>query len=142
MAIIEGRQLTGEEVRFYPILLTPTPSIRGGEALSTLSLSKRKKQMAYIAGEILNLADDIRYNKKTYEADDDTTRVWLRALRASPPPSPPGNVAEFDRARAHSEWMGIDQHASYTILRGMALHEKLAIELQTEQTSGVQSSHL
>jgi hypothetical protein len=68
IAIIRRRQANGEEVHFYPLLLTPTPKAgldlvrdknlrpRDGKPLSSYSLHDRQQHMSDAADEIAAIA--------------------------------------------------------------------------------------
>jgi hypothetical protein len=69
--VVRERQTKGEDVHFYPLLLTPTPSIglelvgdknwrpRNGRPLSSCLLNDRLEQMAEVADEIVSIARKI-----------------------------------------------------------------------------------
>ncbi len=71
IAIIRERQRRGDDVHFYPLLLTPAPEAavekvrdknlrpRGGRPFSDLSPSERDRRMAATADEIAQLAAEI-----------------------------------------------------------------------------------
>src|SRR5271157_3981885 len=71
IAIIRERQAKGEEVHFYPLMLTPTPKIaldlvrdknlrpRDGKPLSDYSINERFRQMNEAADEIAEIAAKI-----------------------------------------------------------------------------------
>jgi len=71
IAIIRERQARGEDVHFYPLVLTPTPKIAldlvrdknlrppGGKPLSDYSRSQRDQQMSQVADEIAAIAEEI-----------------------------------------------------------------------------------
>ena len=81
IAIIRERQERGEDVHFYPLLLTPTPKIaldivrdrnlrpHDGKPLSSLSLSERSRQMAEAANEIARVASAISNEAATREGE-------------------------------------------------------------------------
>jgi hypothetical protein len=66
--VVRARQTKGENVHFYPLLLTPTPAIglelvadknwrpRNGRPLSSFLLNERREQMAEVADEIVSIA--------------------------------------------------------------------------------------
>jgi hypothetical protein len=104
--IIRERQTKGEDVHFYPILLTPTPkyaldivrdkNMRPHDAkpLSSYSLNDREQQMADAADEIVQIASEIATRKLGLtEAPSPTPppqrplpgTVMPRALRADQP---------------------------------------------------------
>ncbi len=84
IAIIRERQANGDDVHFYPLLLTPTPGIglnivrdknlrpRDAKAFSSYSHDDRLQHMADVADEIVKIAEEIAARK-----------------RARPPPSEP-----------------------------------------------------
>ena len=69
IAIIRERQAKGEDVHFYPLVLTPTPKIaldlvrdknlrpRDGKPLSDYSLNERYRQMSDAADEIAGITE-------------------------------------------------------------------------------------
>ena len=71
IAIIRERQANGEDVHFYPLVLTPTPKIglelvrdknlrpRDGKPFSDYSLNERYRQMADAADEIAVIAAEV-----------------------------------------------------------------------------------
>jgi hypothetical protein len=71
IAIIRERQAKGEAVRFFPLLLKPTPKIaldlvrdknlrpRDARPFSEYSLSERDRQMSEVADEIAAIAEEI-----------------------------------------------------------------------------------
>ena len=75
IALIRERQAKGEDVHFYPLVLTPTPKValdlvrdwqifpRDGKAFSDFSLNDREQQMSYAADEIANVAAQIAARK-------------------------------------------------------------------------------
>jgi hypothetical protein len=93
IAIIRERQASGESVRFYPLLLTPTPGSgldmvrdknlrpRDGRPFSSFSLNDRQQQMSDAADEIVRIAGEIAARK---------TRAPLGLPSVSSTPSPPG----------------------------------------------------
>src|SRR5208337_356111 len=93
IAIIRERQANGENVQFYPLLLTPTPKSgldtvrdknlrpREGKPFSSFSLSDRQQQMSDAADEIVRIASEIAARK---------TRASLGLASMSPTPSPFG----------------------------------------------------
>ena len=104
IAIIRGRQANGEDVHFYPLLLTPTPKIaldkvrdknlrpKGGKPLSGFSINERYQQMSDAADEIAKIATR-RARRKSPQArtkapeerrgpvaritNNDSLRAWL-----------------------------------------------------------------
>jgi TIR domain len=95
IAIIRERQANGENVRFYPLLLTPTPKSgldavrdknlrpRDGKPLSSFSLSDRQQQMSDAADEIVRMAGEIAA-QRTGEPSE--------MASMSSTPSPPGEI--------------------------------------------------
>ena len=89
IAIIRERQANGEDVHFYPLLLTPTPEIaldivrdknrrpRDAKSFSDYPLSDRYRHMSEAVNEIVKIAGEIAARKSA------------KALAPSPPPSPP-----------------------------------------------------
>lgn len=77
IGLIRNRQARGEEVYFYPLLLTPTPAIalellrdknlrpRGGKPFSDYTLSERYHHMNHAANEIAAIADGLAKRRRT-----------------------------------------------------------------------------
>jgi hypothetical protein len=80
IAIIRGRQAKGEDVHFYPLLLTPTPKIalklvlernlrpRDGTPFFDYPLNVRYRHMSDAADEIAEIAGEIAARKKLVAA--------------------------------------------------------------------------
>ena len=80
IAFIRRRQAKGEDVHFYPLVLTPTPKIaldkvrdknlrpRNGKPLSSYSLAERYGHMSEIADEIAEVAAEIASRKRSAPA--------------------------------------------------------------------------
>jgi hypothetical protein len=104
IAIIRERQARGDDVHFYPLLLTPTPNNlldivnerklrpRDGRPLSVFSIDERHRHMDEAAEEIERIAGEIAERKAQkepvasprFEASDKTERErndsqWLKA---------------------------------------------------------------
>jgi hypothetical protein len=85
VALIRDRQTNGEDVHFYPLVLTPTPKIaldlvrdvnlrpRDGKPLSDYSINERYRQMSDAADEIVAIADEVGGSKKVRERSE--TRI-------------------------------------------------------------------
>ncbi len=102
IAIIRDRQTKGEDVHFYPLLLTPTPKIaldkvrdknlrpRDGKPFSGYSINERYQHMSDAADEIAEIAAEIAGRKsapatpareeagpKAEITDRDSLQAWL-----------------------------------------------------------------
>lgn len=76
IAVIRERQANGDNVCFYPLLLTPTPKSgldavrdknlrpRGGRPFSSFPLGDRQQQMSDAADEILRIASEVATRRK------------------------------------------------------------------------------
>ncbi len=99
IAIIRERQKSREDVRFYPLLLTPTAEAgldivrdknlrpRGARPFSSYSPHDRDQQMADAANEIAEIAEEIAARKSASSAEIAPTPA-VSTQRESPP-SPP-----------------------------------------------------
>ena len=79
IAIVRERQAKGEDVHFYPLLLTPTPKIaldvvrdknlrpRDGKPFSDYSINERYRHMSEAADEIAEIAGEIASRKRPHK---------------------------------------------------------------------------
>ena len=100
IAIIRERQTNGEDVRYYPLLLTPTPKIaldavrdknlrpRDGKPFSDYPLHERYRHMSEAADEIAEIAGEIA-----------ARRSGSPPPRSSTPTSPP--IEDREEAEAY-----------------------------------------
>ncbi len=100
IAIIRERQAKGEDVHFYPLVLTPTPKIalnlvrdknlrpRDGKPFSDYSINERYRHMSEAADEIAELAGKIAATRRTPTASSligsNTVYQQLGGFTASP----------------------------------------------------------
>jgi hypothetical protein len=89
--IIRARQANGERVHFYPLVLTPTPSIaldrvrdknlrpRDGKPLSSYREYDRWEKMNEVADEIVRLAKDMHASKNRISQKEDIPSSPQRA---------------------------------------------------------------
>ena len=81
VALIRDRQTNGEDVHFYPLVLTPTPKIaldlvrdvnlrpRDGKPLSDYSINERYRQMSDAADEIVAIAEEIAASRNVRDVE-------------------------------------------------------------------------
>jgi TIR domain len=101
--LIRKRQAKGEDVQFYPLVLTPTPKIaldlvrdknlrpRDGKPFSEFSLNEQYRHMNDASDEILEIATKIRARRSTTTDKASTISLFLsyRHLDDEPPPDNP-----------------------------------------------------
>jgi TIR domain/AAA ATPase domain len=89
IAIVRERQANGEQVHFYPLLLTPTPKAgldkvkdknlrpRDGKPFSGYSLHDRAQYMTNAADEIAELVDQIAARKSAEQPRQPSARAYV-----------------------------------------------------------------
>ena len=92
IAIIRDRQAKGEDVHFYPLVLTPTPKValdlvrdknlrpRDGKPFSEYPLHERERHMSEAADDIAAIADEIAARKNTVSRNRTRTDVGHGAV--------------------------------------------------------------
>lgn len=101
IAIVRERQTKGEDVHFYPLLLTPTPDIalelvrdknlrpRDKKPFSSYSLSDRQQHMADAANEIAKIAAEIAARKIGKASSTPSDLISSMTALVTPSPSHP-----------------------------------------------------
>ena len=97
IAIIRERQAKGEDVHFYPLVLTPTPKIaldlvrdknlrpRDGKPFSDYPLHERYRHMSEAADEIAAIAEEIAARRNSAPRDPARTDVGQVAVTPARP---------------------------------------------------------
>ena len=110
IAIIRKRQARGEAVHFYPLVLTPTPTIaidlvrdknlrpRDGRPLSDYSINERYRHMSDAADEIANIAAKVEARRKSAAPMSPPENLTARGAREDRPPNRPPAAASRQSA--------------------------------------------
>ena len=137
IAIIRERQAKGEDMHFYPLLLTPTPNIaldlmreknlrpRGGKPFSDYSLHDRDRHMSETADAIAQIAAEIVARKRAPWRSPPVAP--LARLSSAPPPSPRQRADKRRRAKPEIN----DQESLEAWLEGQSLEVAAAIAART-----------
>src|SRR5271166_3176991 len=127
IAIIRERQAKGEDMHFYPLLLTPTPNIaldllreknlrpRGGKPFSDHSLHDRDRHMSETADAIAQIAAEIVARKRAPWRSPPAAP--LARLSSAPPPSPRQRADQRRRAKPASLCRQAREYLEWTQLR-------------------------
>ena len=115
IAIIRERQAKGEDVHFYPLLLTPTPKAgldmvrdrnmrpRDARPLSSYPLSDRSQHMVDAANEIVAIAGEIATRKNWPARPSPVPAPSLATPQASPEPEPTACAPDLQPIAAKTE---------------------------------------
>ena len=137
IAIIRERQAKGEDMHFYPLLLTPTPNIaldlmreknlrpRGGKPFSDYSLHDRDRHMSETADAIAQIAAEIVARKRAPWRSPPAAP--LARLSSAPPPSPRQRADKRRMAKPEIN----DQESLEAWLEGQSLEVAAAIAART-----------
>ena len=137
IAIIRERQAKGEDMHFYPLLLTPTPNIaldlmreknlrpRGGKPFSDYSLHDRDRHMSETADAIAQIAAEIVARKRAPWRSPPAAP--LARLSSAPPPSPRQRADKRRRAKPEIN----DQESLEAWLEGQSLEVAATIAART-----------
>jgi hypothetical protein len=134
IAIIRERQAKGEDVHFYPLVLTPTPKIaldlvrdknlrpRDGKPLFSLSINDRFSQMNDVADEIAEIAAEVAQHSSEPASAISAPPAESAAATDQVSPLSDGEPHSAGRPGLSSAWFG--GAAERFGLRGEIKHRK------------------
>jgi TIR domain len=126
--VVRERQTNGEDVRFYPLLLTPTPSIglelvrdknwrpKNGRPLSSFPLNDRQEQMVEVADEIVSIA-----RKMSLAGHAEKSRVTGERRPSQPEPRDPSYTEMRDGVSLEAWLAGMGKEVALAIAGRAAL---------------------